>query len=313
MKRLISVLLVLFFFQAVQASEIEDYRARAHIEGTALLENVTLTIVNSQDDYLFEFVYPFDPDIGGVRVYDDKGMLESETEYRTGRTYVSLVFRDPVPPGGKTQVTYEVRRRSAVSAYGESYLLTTTHSLLANVKNFALVVELPEGYVLPEDGVNVVPKPDEVTSDGRRVIIKWDIEDPIPAELREFRVSVRFEKLLAPETPAQGVVLLMVLASAFLVLLLAYRLFSLYSRLKEKGGKAELAEKIDILKEDEQRILKMIIDEEGIEQRKIQAETGFSKAKVSKIISELEKRGAVRKEQIGRKNRLYLAEKLKET
>jgi uncharacterized membrane protein len=311
MRALFAVALVLLFLPGVQASEIETYKAKAHIEGTDLIENVTLTIVNTKDEYLFEFVYPFDSDVREVRVYDSKGRLESYTEYRTGKAYISLAFRDPVPPGKKAQITYVVNRRSAVSVYGELYILSTIHSLLANVKNFALVLQLPEGYVLPEEGVNVVPAPNEVTSDGRRVIIKWELKEPIPAEFREFRFSVRYERLVNDMAPYTT--LLFGTATGILILLLLYRLYSLYSKLKGKDEKPGLADKIDILKEDEQSILKMIIDEEGIEQRKIQDETGFSKAKVSKIISELEKRGAVRKEQIGRKNRLYLAEKLKET
>ena len=75
---------------------------------------------------------------------------------------------------------------------------------------------------------------------------------------------------------------------------------------------AQEGKKIDILKGDEQAILKLVMEEDGIDQRKIQEITDFSKAKVSKIISELEKRGVVRKEQIGRRNKIYLAGKLRE-
>ncbi len=70
--------------------------------------------------------------------------------------------------------------------------------------------------------------------------------------------------------------------------------------------------KIDILKEDEQLILKIVAEEDGIEQREIQRRTDFSKTKVSKILAELDKRGAIRKETVGKKNKIYLTEKLKD-
>ncbi|MFV2040863.1 MAG: helix-turn-helix transcriptional regulator [Candidatus Hydrothermarchaeales archaeon] len=44
----------------------------------------------------------------------------------------------------------------------------------------------------------------------------------------------------------------------------------------------------------------------------MQRKTDFSKTKVSKILSELERREAIRKESMGKKNKIYLTEKLKD-
>jgi uncharacterized membrane protein len=77
-------------------------------------------------------------------------------------------------------------------------------------------------------------------------------------------------------------------------------------------SRPRIQEKIDILKEDEQLILKIVAEDDGIDQREIQRRTDFSKTKVSKILTELEKREAIRKESMGKKNKIYLTQKLKE-
>ena len=94
---------------------------------------------------------------------------------------------------------------------------------------------------------------------------------------------------------------------AILAVMLAASVY-LFRRFKRKRTN----DKIDILKEDEQAIMRLIIEKDGIDQREIQRVTDFSKTKVSKILSELEKRGVIRKEQAGRRNKIFLTKKLRE-
>lgn len=303
----------LLLMPCVSGLEVTDYKVIAEIENNVLRENVTLTITNTLDSALEELSYPFAENIREVGAFDGDGALVSKVDYRKGRTYVSCEFREPVYPGEQVTVTFTYLNPGAITTVGESYLLSTTYSLLANVKNFRIVLMLSEGYGISEEGVSIVPTPDEISSDGRRVIVVWDMRDPIPTEFREFRLFVRYERLVKDYTsyivPGAAGVILLGLAFA----ILGYKAYSNRRDGEEKEENNGITSKIDILKEDEQRILRMVIEENGIKQRKIQDETGFSKAKVSKIISELEKRGAIIKEQIGRKNRIYLSDKLKET
>jgi uncharacterized membrane protein len=54
---------------------------------------------------------------------------------------------------------------------------------------------------------------------------------------------------------------------------------------------------VDIIKKE---------NKEEVDQRRIVGESGFSKAKVSRIIQSLEERGVVESERIGRKNKIRL-------
>jgi len=65
---------------------------------------------------------------------------------------------------------------------------------------------------------------------------------------------------------------------------------------------------LSVLNEAE-RIVIDIVRKQGkdkVDQRKIVAQSGFSKAKVSRIIQSLESRGVVSVEKMGRKNRITL-------
>ena len=90
---------------------------------------------------------------------------------------------------------------------------------------------------------------------------------------------------------------------SFSIIVLIIGLFLIYKKLPKR---AELV--LSVLNEGERMIVD-IIRKEGIEkvdQRKIVGLSGFSKAKVSRIIQGLQGRGVVDVERTGRKNRVSL-------
>lgn len=318
MRGLILVAVVLLAFPIVYSQEVVEYNARVTIEGVypflnnpgQVQEKVTLVFSNTQNAPLTEVSYPFIAGFKNLKVYDALGKLNASISVKSGKSYVTVTFREPLAPDQNHTIIYEyapiktLQRRER-----NSFILTTAQSILANVRNFKLVVFLPEGYVLSAEGV--VPKSKDILSDGRSVILIWEMHEPIPAALKgDFKVVVFYERVgWYPNVYQVGAVLFfLILGSLFY----AHRQKK-KPRMEEPPKEKEVYDKIEILKEDEQKILKIIIEQDGIEQREIQRLTDFSKTKVSKILAELEKRGAIRKEQYGRKNRIYLTEKLKET
>ncbi len=191
--------------------------------------------------------------------------------------------------------------------------------MLANVQRFDLTLRLPEGTGLNDPSVDVVPAPSEITSDGRAIILMWTESNPT-----DFRIFVRYEPLPPPEESTTTTISLAStstslgnsnpLQSEEVQLFLSIFIFFLFTMLLllKLRARPRIREKIKILKEDEQLILTLVAEEDGIEQREIQRRTDFSKTKVSKILSELEKREAIRKESMGKKNKIYLTQKLKE-
>jgi uncharacterized membrane protein len=276
-------------------------------------EEVSLNFVNTGETVQREVSYPFAGRIEDLLVSSPSQRVNFQIELRSDRTYVTAVLERPLSPGESRTVRYEYTTPHSLVKFSkgwretDTYLFTTTHSLLANVKHFQMALFLPEGYGIAEEGIT--PPPTQVDSDGRRVILRWELTEPIPPQLREFRITVFYE-------PFREYLIVLYPLAALIALLL---LFLAYRYLREEGlslqdyldRKKYVYDKIDILKEDEQEILKLIIEKDGIDQREIQRKTDFSKTKVSKILSELEKRGTIRKEQIGRRNKIYMTEKFK--
>ncbi len=60
------------------------------------------------------------------------------------------------------------------------------------------------------------------------------------------------------------------------------------------------------LTQEEQIILKMIKEEEGITQSSLRHKSGFSKTKLSFLLSDLEKKNIIKKELFGKTNKVFM-------
>ncbi|MFC7139951.1 helix-turn-helix transcriptional regulator [Halosimplex aquaticum] len=67
---------------------------------------------------------------------------------------------------------------------------------------------------------------------------------------------------------------------------------------------------LDLLPEDERRVLDPVIDSPGITQIELRDRSDFSKSKVSQTVSALEKRGLLYRERQGRTYRIYPSDEL---
>ena len=69
---------------------------------------------------------------------------------------------------------------------------------------------------------------------------------------------------------------------------------------------------LPVLKQDEKKVVEGLVRHgSGVNQKLIVSESGYSKAKVSKVIKSLAERGIVRFERQGRSNRIYWSEEFK--
>ena len=67
---------------------------------------------------------------------------------------------------------------------------------------------------------------------------------------------------------------------------------------------------MDLLPEDERRVLKPVLESPGITQIELRDRSDFSKSKVSQTVSDLEKRGLLYRERQGRTYRVYPSDEL---
>ncbi len=320
MKTVLILLLILTSMSATSAQEIVLYDANIEVDSFLLKESITISVVNNHELGLKKLTYPFTGRIKNLKTFDDVGGLESQVELRGGSSYVTTELRDLLVSEEKADVLYEFEDPASVTFFNDTYILSTSFPLLANVKRFDLTLRLPEGTGLNDPGVDVVPAPSEITSDGRAIILKWTASNPT-----DFRIFVRYEPLPPPEESTTTTMTILVttttsradsnpLQSEGVQLFLSIFMLLAFTVLLilKLRSRPKIQEKIEILKEDEQLILTLVAEEDGIGQREIQRRTDFSKTKVSKILSELEKREVIRKVSMGKKNKIYLTQKLKD-
>jgi uncharacterized membrane protein len=70
---------------------------------------------------------------------------------------------------------------------------------------------------------------------------------------------------------------------------------------------------LDLLPEDERRVLEPVISSPGLTQIELRDRSEFSKSKVSQTVSDLEKRGLLYREPQGRTYRIYPSDDLQQS
>jgi len=171
------------------------------------------------------------------------------------------------------------------------------------------------------DGIktpSVFPEPDEITSDGQSIILVWEEEN---TGTEEFPIYVRLKQKRGYTS-----VIIAVLAIIAVIIIVKITPWKKKDKKKQKeeSEKIEKEHKIEVkkeeqpeskkddnllehLKEDEQQIVRVLKDREGsCEQGTLRVVTGFSKAHLSRLLSELEARKIVLKEKRGKKNLVFL-------
>lgn len=199
-----------------------------------------------------------------------------------------------------------------------------------DAEKFNAKVTLPEGATfrtaVSESDIkpsSVYPKPTEMTTDGTSILIGWDYEGLKKGDEKSFLVMFNERSTF----PYLWVIII-------LLLVIAALLFFVFSRkrarksgktrkkasgralqtkpVKEEAKKEELPQEASFekhLKEDEEQVVNILKQREGeCEQGTLRVITGFSKAKLSGLLKELEDRNIVYKEKRGKKNRVFLRE-----
>ncbi|MFC2143432.1 helix-turn-helix transcriptional regulator [Candidatus Aenigmatarchaeota archaeon] len=132
-------------------------------------------------------------------------------------------------------------------------------------------------------------------SDGRIIYISWDIEQPALGD--PIDMSIIYEEIGSIEQQAEQLVAIVILIAVVAVI----AFYFIYSR------KSNIKDILPILTEGERRLMTIIIREKKpVDQRDVVKELDYSKSKVSRIVSDLVKRGLVEKKAKGRTNLLKM-------
>ncbi|MBS3052542.1 MAG: hypothetical protein J4428_04200 [Candidatus Aenigmarchaeota archaeon] len=170
--------------------------------------------------------------------------------------------------------------------------------------NVVVVLQLPEGMAISSDVVlPVSPSDVNIVSDGRKIILKWNFRDMEPENI--IPVRVYFESL------SGGTIIQKVYSPLIIVILISIVFLVALVYWKVSKGKPVV---LSVLNESERMVVDIIRSQgdQKVDQRLIVGNSGFSKAKVSRVIRSLEERGLIESERTGRKNKIILKKKFVE-
>ncbi len=217
--------------------------------------------------------------VRNVDISDASGQLEHAIVSAGDGYNMQIFLRNPT---GVLAISYT--SDSTVFVSNSVKHLFTEISLGKPVANMSVDVKLPIGYGVYQN--SYIPDFSTV-SDGERIILRW--QGPATAPVL---ISVKFVQL------QQNTMLLVVI---FLVFFMAF----LYIYLRKKAGE----EFIRGFMEDEKTTIHFLSEKKVALQKDLQTQFKFSRAKATRIVSKLEKKGLLRKQKYGRTNKLYWLKK----
>ena len=170
------------------------------------------------------------------------------------------------------------------------YVLKQQIATPTNFTRLTFKIILPEGTALVE-GSPFLPFDASNSTDGRNIFVYWNRENVVSGEV--FTAQVSYEKF----SQDQNVLLAGVFALVALVAIGAI----VFRR------KFSMKMALPVMRPDEKKVMeKIIANKSGVNQKIIVEESGYSKAKVSKVLKSLSERGVLKLERIGRSNRVLL-------
>lgn len=212
---------------------------------------------------------------------------------------------------GQHEINFSYTTNYPFAEVGENILFKHSNRLTYPGKRQHISLKLPVGTIIPreigkDESFYISPDTAEIYSDGERIILIWD------EEKQEVDLSV----IMRDTTPTPiAWIALAGISTIIAAGSIAYILFQrkpkekIVKKIVKKGDKGEKTkELLPQFIEDERKVVELLQNAPNHEawQKTILQETKFSKAKVSRIIRNLEERGVVTKTIYGNTNKVTL-------
>ncbi len=296
MKKILSLVVVLLAMPMVSATPLEYYETVINLDS----ENAQFTFIflfEEAPDGMLEYALPF-----SIEDFNTSANFGNYTCTSSGEQWGTLIKCDfsEVTSGGRalnikfntTETTREMEKRVHFNANIKTPQEVEKMVLKAVLQKGYVLIEEPQG---PTTMVPYSPSDGVQGSDGRRIFVEWSRENVKKGE--GIDVSLTYERIAPQVSGNQNMIFLFI---GILILLIIFLLLGLRNRSAKEMD-------MSILKDDEKRVMEILKERGGMcKQRVIVRETDFSKAKVSRLIKDLEERKLIRTEKEGRTNRIYV-------
>ncbi len=275
--------------------KFSNYSMNVEIGQTSVInETVSFTMQNIGESPIALVEYSITSKPLSLGIYDSKGPLNYTIE--NGNTVV-IRLREPLKNGTSESIKINFELSGFVADFKEDKILSFSYIPEANITAFSLIVKLPPRSTLAseikksgESLSAVYPSPTMIYTNGKRIILEWQREQLKSGE--SFRVFVMYSNLSKRNYSP-----LWVLFGLLIGTVLTYFVI--------RGKNKNIARMV--LLGDEEKIYELLLASDGeILQEEIVKTTGFSKAKVSKLVRNLESKKIIKKEPYRRTNKLML-------
>ncbi len=282
---LILIVTILFVLTALSpspawAQNFDTYSIKAAISENTVSEEIEITFTG-----LTDLSYLIDGDFGEVKVSSNDG----EIEYSVHSDPQSYIVVSGLKDKNHLKLQFNTRAPIRQGKRGTEALFKVRFPI--NVTQFTMTVILPPDSVpiSTKNTYSIFPTPDEQYTDDGRYVVEWR-EDDIE-EGDELIFSIDYTR---PQRQRQ--ILPYILTG---VLVFGIIFFTIYY----KKRKRELF--LKGLSQDERAVIELVMDGRK-DQQDIQNILEFNKVKMTRVVQRLEKKGVLKKERRGKRNRLSL-------
>ena len=252
---------------------LEDYKVKETIE-LVLSPNVPISY------YTFYSEYPIENPEAIIEINGKTQIANISVSKIVGDINAVYIEFPEVSPGSRLKIRISFYSEGMLQEVSGKKQFSYHVKFNQPVGYFYARLYVPKGYAILSP---IVPSPDKVESTGNALILEWKKTDVRPEE--EFYFIVGFSGEVTNQFP-----LAMFLATIFIAFLGGFFAGTLYRR-KEKTL-------ID-LRSDEEKVLELL-KEGPLYQSDLVKRLGFSKAKVSLLLRDMEKKGLIERVKEGR-------------
>jgi hypothetical protein len=223
---------------------------------------------------------------------------KGKCEIRRGLT--NILHCEPPSPYmiGETTVYAWFKGSGLTQREGNITYFSFDIPILWDTDKIYVTVKLPDGMFLSDRVLlPISPSGAEKIIEGKRITTSWSFMNKKPGDVIPIRI---YYESLFPQPFIERFDYRLIIIPIFVLII---GLIIIYKKIPKKTDLV-----LSVLNEGERMIVDIIRKEgnERVDQRKIVSSSGFSKAKVSRIIQGLQGRGVVDVERTGRKNRVTL-------
>ncbi|HLD81513.1 MAG TPA: MarR family transcriptional regulator [archaeon] len=288
----------------------------------ASLERIEAMVRNDSTELVERLDFSFGPLVPGTL----KASVDSEAAaVEEGAESFSVLLPAPLGRNQQARVSMEFSKEGLLEELEDSRLLSLSFTSPGELSNFYIKVLLPEGAFIPLEQPGtlstafVSPEPSGFTTDGQKITVFWDA-DLAPGE--SFPIYLRFSQAAKPSVVEFDYLLLLSFIAA-----LALFFAGIYSRRfsgtptkavsrapkttpsKEFGRREKIVKGyFELLQDSEKSVVSFLRNGQKTQAELLEL-TGFSKAKLSRILASMEQRNVVERRLVGRTNVVKLKNK----